>query len=91
LFNKGVIMFTLTDAQSKAINTANYTHNYEAEALASFEATGDDLMEELEERFETSFTDYDLREDLGGVTVYLKDNKLVAFYDYEQFKGAVFN
>jgi hypothetical protein len=84
-------MFTLTEAQSNAINNANYTHNYEAEALASFEDTGDDMMEELEQRFEASFTDYDLREDLGGITVYLKNNKLVAFYDYEQFKGAIFN
>jgi hypothetical protein len=84
-------MFTLTDAQSNAINNANYTHDYEAEALASYEANGDDMMEELEERFETSFTDYDLREDLGGITVYFKNEQLVAFYDYEQFKGAVFN
>lgn len=84
-------MFTLTDAQSQAINSANYTHDYEAEALASYEASGDDMMEELEERFEQEFTNYTQREDLGGITVYLKDNVLVAFYDYEQFKGAVFN
>lgn len=84
-------MFTLTNAQSTQINSAEYTHDYEAEALASYEATGDDLMEELESRFESELTNYDLREDLGGITVYLKDNKLVAFYDYEQFKGAVFN
>ena len=84
-------MFTLTDAQSNAINNANYTHDYEAEALASYEASGDDMMEELEERFEQEFTNYDVREDLGGITVYLKDNVLLAFYDYEQFKGAVFN
>lgn len=84
-------MSTLTTAQSAQINSAKYTHDYEAEALASYEATGDDLMEELEERFESSFTDYDLREDLGGITVYFKNEQLVAFYDYEQFKGAVFN
>ena len=84
-------MFTLTEAQSNAINSANYTHDYEAEALASFEANGDDMMEELEERFESLFTDYNVREDLGGITVYFKDKQLVAFYDYEQFKGAVFN
>jgi hypothetical protein len=84
-------MFTLTDAQSTAINTANYTHNYEAEALASYEATGDDMMDELEERFESEFTNYEQREDLGGITVYFKGKTLVAFYDYEQFKGAVFN
>ena len=84
-------MFTLTDAQSAQINSAEYTHDYEDEALASFEATGDDMMDELEARFESQFTNYDLREDLGGLTVYFKDNALVAFYDYEQFKGAVFS
>lgn len=84
-------MFTLTDAQNNAINNANYTHDYEAEALASYESSGDDMMEELEERFELEFTNYNQREDLGGLTVYLKDNVLVAFYDYEQFKGTVFN
>ena len=84
-------MFTLTNAQSAQINSAEHTHDYETEALASYEATGDDMMEELEERFESSFTDFDLREDLGGITVYFKNEQLVAFYDYEQFKGAVFN
>ena len=56
-------MFTLSAAQSLQINSAEYTHNYEAEALASFESTGDDKMEELEQRFESSFTDYTARED----------------------------
>ena len=85
-------MFTLTDAQSDAINSANYTHDYEAEALASYDATGDDMMEDLQERFEASIANiFDASEDLGGVCVYLKNDKLVAFYDYEQFKGAVFN
>ena len=83
-------MFTLTNAQSAQINGAEYTHNYEAEALASFEATGDDKMQELEQRFESEFTDYTQREDLGGLTVYLKEGRLVAFYDYEQFCGSVF-
>ena len=83
-------MFKLTNTQSAQINSAEYTHNYEAEALASFESTGDDKMEELERRFESSFTDYTTREDLGGLTVYLKEGRLVAFYDYEQFCGAVF-
>jgi hypothetical protein len=84
-------MFTLTNAQSAQINSAEYTHDYEAEALVSYEATGDDMIEELEERFENEFTSYDVREDLGGITVYFKNEQLVAFYDYEQFKGAVFN
>jgi hypothetical protein len=31
-----------------------------------------------------------VREDLGGLTVFFRGNTLVAFYDYEQFKGHVF-
>ena len=84
----------LTDTQSAQINaTTNYLFNYEAEALASYEATGEDLMDSLEARAEaliqeaTAFTN---SEDLGGLTVYFKGKSLVAFYDYEQFKGTVF-
>jgi hypothetical protein len=95
LFNKGVTMPTLTNAQSAQINnTEVYTLDYEAEALQSYDDTGDDLMDELEVRATNVIleqTNWDAREDLGGITVYFKDNTLVAFYDYEQFKGTVFN
>ena len=88
-------MPTLTTAQSAQINnTEVYTLDYEAEALQSYEDTGDDLMDELEVRATNIIleqTNWDAREDLGGITVYFKDNTLVAFYDYEQFKGTVFN
>jgi hypothetical protein len=84
----------LTDAQSAQINnTEVYTLDYEEEALQSYEATGEDLMEDLEVRADgiiAAKTSYDLREDLGGITVYFRDNTLVAFYDYEQFRGTVF-
>jgi hypothetical protein len=84
----------LTDAQSKQINSTKvYTLDYEAEALQSYEDTGEDLMDELEVRADgiiAEKTGYDLREDLGGITVYFKGKTLVAFYDYEQFKGTVF-
>ena len=84
----------LTQAQSQQINaTVNYKFNYEEEALASYESTGDDLMDQLEERAEAQIleeTQYTAREDLGGITVYFKNEVLVAFYDYEQFKGTVF-
>ena len=43
-------------SQEYIINNSKYTHDYEAEAVASFEATGDD--------------------------------KMVAFYDYENFRGS---
>ena len=88
-------MPTLTNAQSAQINnTEVYTLDYEAEALQSYDDTGDDLMDELEVRATNVIleqTNWDAREDLGGITVYFKNNTLVAFYDYEQFKGTVFN
>lgn len=80
----------LTQAQCNIINNATPTYNWEEEAVASYEATGDDLMDELNTRFEQLFTDYTRSDDLGGLTVYFKGRKLVAFYDYEQFRGTVF-
>ena len=84
----------LTDVQSAQINnTEVYTLDYEAEALQSYEDTGEDLMDELEVRATNVIleqTNWDAREDLGGITVYFKDNTLGAFYDYEQFRGTVF-
>ena len=85
----------VTDLHSEMINNVapNYSINYEAEALASFEATGDDLMEALETRatdFIAETTGADVREDLGGITAFFRGSTLVAFYDYEQFKGHVF-
>jgi Mg2+/Co2+ transporter CorC len=75
--------------ESQLINNAVITHNYEVEALASFAARGDDMMEELTERFGSEFTDYDASEDIGGLVLYRRAGALVAFYDYEQFRGAV--
>lgn len=80
----------VTDLHCEMINSVapNYSIDYEAEALA-----GDDLMEMLETRatdFIAETTGADVREDLGGLTVFFRGSTLVAFYDYEQFKGHVF-
>lgn len=82
----------LTDAQELQINSVNkYTHNYEAEAVKSFDETGDDKMEELQAQFEADIAGaYNNDNDMGGIVAYFKDSKLVAFYDYENFKGTVF-
>ena len=84
----------LTDTQSAQINnTEVYTLDYETESLQSYEDTGEDLMDELEVRATNVIleqTAWDAREDLGGITVYFRDSTLVAFYDYEQFRGTVF-
>ena len=80
----------LTDVQSAQINnTEVYTLDYEA----GYRDTGEDLMDELEVRATNVIleqTAWDAREDLGGITVYFRDSTLVAFYDYEQFRGTVF-
>jgi hypothetical protein len=80
----------VTDLHCEMINSVapNYSINYESEALA-----GDDSMEMLETRatdFIAETTGADVREDLGGLTVFFRGSTLVAFYDYEQFKGHVF-
>jgi hypothetical protein len=50
-----------------------------------------DYERELEHRFEVLVAGkWDSRDDLGGLTVFFKENKLVAFYDYEQYAGTVF-
>jgi len=83
----------LTYAQEQQIESVeSYTHNYEAEAMQSFDATGDDKMEELQARFEAGIAGaYNKQDDLGGFCVYLNDRKLIAFYDYEMFRGVVFD
>ncbi len=84
----------LTDVQSAQINnTKVYTLDYETESMQSYEDTGEDLMDELEVRATNVIleqTHWNAREDLGGITVYFRDSTLVAFYDYEQFRGTVF-
>ena len=82
----------LTDAQELQINSVEkYTHDYEAEAVKSFDDTGDDKMQELQERFEADIAGaYNNNDDMGGIVAYFKDSELVAFYDYENFRGAVF-
>ena len=78
-------MRTLTDAESELINNTKRTVNY----IDLSETIAEDVLEEM---FEELMTDkYDMRDDLGGLSVYFKNDKLVAFYDYEQFVGTVFN
>ena len=81
----------LTDAQELQINSVEqYTHDYSVEAESN-EEIDDDIEIEFTERFELSIKDqYDTENDLGGLTVYFKGDTLVAFYDYERFKGTVF-
>jgi hypothetical protein len=77
-------MRTLTEAESNLINNTEYTVDWSELSETTSE-------ERLEEMFEALMTDkYDECDDLGGLTVYFKDDKLVAFYDYEQYAGTIF-
>lgn len=74
----------LTDAQEQAINsTANYTIDFEQHEYS-------DQLEVIAEMTITNISQFDNSEDLGGLTVYYKSDKLVAFYDYEQQRGTIF-
>ena len=78
----------LTSAQCNAINSVgpNYSINFTSlEDIAEMED-----CEQLAEGLVAEATAFTVREDLGGITVYLKDNTLVAFYDYENLVGHVF-
>ena len=78
-------MRSLTSAESDLINNTEYTIDWSELSETKSE-------ERLIEMFEAVIHDkYDESDDLGGLTVYFKDNKLVAFYDYEQFVGTIFN
>jgi len=78
----------LSSAQCRAINSVgpNYSINFTSlEDIAEMED-----CELLAEGLVAEATAFTVREDLGGITVYLKDNALVAFYDYENLVGHVF-
>jgi hypothetical protein len=74
----------LTEAESNLINNTEYTVDWSELSETTSE-------ERLEEMFEALVNGkYDEQDDLGGLTVFFKDDKLVAFYDYEQFVGTLF-
>ena len=78
-------MFDLTNAQSAQINAVapNYSINYSSEDYSeALETRADDYIAET--------TGADVKEDIGGLCVYLLGSKLVAFYDYEMQVGHVF-
>ena len=74
----------LTEAESNLINNTEYTVDWSELSETTSE-------ERLEVMFEALVNGkYDECDDLGGLTVFFKDDKLVAFYDYEQYVGTIF-
>lgn len=81
-------MYTLSDTQSAQINAATYTHDYN-DAVDAMDSTDLDVTEHFTAQFEAS-TGLNEGHDIGGLIVYVDaSDKLTAFYDYEQFAGAV--
>ena len=81
-------MSTLTNAQSDLINSVGPAYSID---LTAHEAYDDmEPCEQLADSIIAEATQYNKREDLGGITVYFKGKTLVGFYDYERFVGHVF-
>ena len=86
-------MRMLTEAESNQINNTEYTVDWSDGIDTDDTLSGAqwDYERELEHRFEVLVAGlWDSRDDLGGLTVYFKNDVLVAFYDYEQYVGTVF-
>ena len=74
----------LTKSQEKAINSVtDYSIDFEAHEYS-------DQLEIIAEMTIANVTQFGVQEDLGGLTVYYKNDELVAFYDYEQQRGTIF-
>ena len=73
--------------------SANYVSQFEDMYNSNTEIDMEDIEHELITRFEQEFAEY-LRgcdsEDVGGVIVYLRGGEEVAFFDYENFHGSVY-
>lgn len=82
-------MPTLTNKQSRAINSVgpNYSINYEADAEAG---VASEELERLADSHVLDATAATARDDIGGLVVYWRGDELVGFYDYERYVGHVF-
>ena len=73
--------------------SANYISQFEDMYNSNTEIDMEDIEHELITRFEQEFAEY-LRgcdsEDVGGVVLYLRAGEEVAFFDYENFHGSVY-
>ena len=92
------ILFNYTESYTmqnvlNASLSANYLEAYKELCAENIHAYIDDIAAELIVRFEREFAEY-LRgcdsEDVGAVIIYLRGGEEVAFFDYENFHGSVY-
>lgn len=76
-----------------AINNTEATHIYSDAAVAEYNATGDNVCNKYTNIFEQSILQhYTYSDDVGGIIFYYNANcNLIAYYDYENFLGTLFN
>jgi hypothetical protein len=81
----------LTDAQSDLINTTEHTHDY-MHCYDAEEHGDSDHSEYYTEQFEreTNVLERGTANDVGGIIIYMQGPELVAFFDYENLAGTVF-
>jgi hypothetical protein len=76
------------------INTEQPVADYSKEAIAEFEASGDDGVDKYTEQFEADYSEQ-LKDcgcdDIGGLVVYVNKGTTTvrAVYDYDNFVGWV--
>jgi len=83
-------MFYINDAGQEV--HSELTHDYEAEADVLYGAgkSWSFIAETLTERFESATKGlWDRAEDVGAVMQYFKGDRMVAYFDYENFWGTV--
>lgn len=81
----------LTAEQHNLINSSRYTHNYIKQY--NKDAHGEaDAQEYYTEQFEaqTNVLQRSTANDVGGIIIYMQGQELVAYYDYENLGGCVF-
>ena len=83
-------MFFIND-DGKEVHS-ELTHDYSAEAKALRDEGADwgKVAEQFTERFKASISDlHNSEADVGAVVQYFKNDKLVAYFDYENFWGTI--
>jgi len=79
----------LTQNESNLINTTAYTHNYIAQYNANAHANNEGCNYYI--NLFAANVAHSTADDVGGVIIFKNGNKLVAFFDYENLQGTVFN